>query len=137
MPSEDYASVPSSGKLKLKGVKDAKISKKKKHKDKCEKVDKATPGDLEDRSVVLKKLEDEEKKIENDNKESSKEEATTEATEQKGDDAGIVRSKTEAERRYEEQRRKRVSFKAFILYQAILAAAPMIPLFRLKNLYLD
>lgn len=109
MPSEDYASVPSSGKLKLKGVKDSKISKKKK---KTKKDDKTSDG-FEDRSVVLKQLEDEDRKVEKskDRAEKGKEleqiQTSDEPAEAENNEAG--QAKTEAELRHEEQRRRRVS----------------------------
>jgi len=112
-PSSEYTATPSTGKLKLKGVKDSKVDKKKVKK-------KSRPDDgggtkneeagFEDNSVVLKSLEDEDAVI----------------TKEKHPQMGIVdgkevgagarvedselgeRIKTEAEKRYDEQRRKRL-----------------------------
>jgi FAM32A len=117
--SDPYSSIPSTGKLKLKGVKDAKVSKKKKTTKKASVSaddvagtgeDAAQPGEFEDRSVVLRQLEDEDKQIAKDDHrrigvvDGERVEAGAGAD---GEDA--VRPKTEAEMRYEEQRRKRVS----------------------------
>jgi hypothetical protein len=114
-PSSDYTSTPSTGKLKLKGVKDSKVDKKKSKKKKPQPEDGDDAGNGEvgfkDNSVVLKSLEDEDNAMKKE----------------KHRDMGIVdgkkvepgvgvedeqvgeRIKTEAEKRYDEQRRKRVS----------------------------
>jgi protein FAM32A len=114
-PSSDYTSTPSTGKLKLKGVKDSKVDKKKSKKKKPQPEDGDDAGNGEvgfkDNSVVLKSLEDEDDAMKRE----------------KHRDMGIVDGKnvepgvgvedeqlgeaikTEAEKRYDEQRRKRVS----------------------------
>ena len=104
MPSEEYTSIPSSGKLKLKGVKDSRVTKKKKNK--SSKDDKPAGG-VEDTSVMLKKLGHEAKEMEGE--ESEKQGKPTELEqEQEGEEELGSRVKTEAEKRYDEQKRKRV-----------------------------
>merc|ERR1711939_1009017 len=92
MAPGEYASA-GSGKLKLKGVKDAKVDKKKKKKPSSKPKDEAGgvgDGDsFQDKSVMLKNLEDEDEQLAKDDEERE-----------------IV--KTEAEKRHEEQRRKRL-----------------------------
>jgi protein FAM32A len=125
MPSEDYTSTPSTGKLKLKGVKDSKIAKKgKKNKSsgKCD-VKPATAGEKEENSVMLSKLEDEDREIEKEEgRRRSRPEGLMgdgEVEEGEGEDSG-ARHKTEAEKRYDEQRRKRVGL-IRCLFQHIVA----------------
>lgn len=116
MASDDYASIPSVGKLKLKGVKDSKVVKKKKQKtSSIGKVDgKPAEDAFEDRSVILKKLEEEDRAMKTEGREKEgRPEASQELVRQNEKDADVEidlgnRAKTEAERRYEEQRRKRV-----------------------------
>ena len=91
--SDPYSSIPSTGKLKLKGVKDAKIDKKKKKKPKME----AEEG-FQDKSVMLRKLAEEDGQI---TKEGSRDAGV-------GDPTASKRIKTEAEERFDEQRRKRL-----------------------------
>jgi protein FAM32A len=120
MAPGDYSSV-GAGKLKLKGVKDSKVDKKKKKKKSTTAAtvgldDKGEIGDdgdgdegFRDRSVVLKRLEDEDREIakeSRDGKRDGREKALEEDIEEES--AGQI-MKTEAEKRYEEQRRKRVS----------------------------
>lgn len=110
MSSGDYASVPSTGKLKLKGVKDAKVDKKKKKKKAKEDSGGGEDGSFEDRSVMLRKLEDEDQQLV---KEERKKMGMADGEDvspgpRTEDDEVSTRLKTEAERRYEEQRRKRV-----------------------------
>ncbi|KIW14368.1 hypothetical protein PV08_07150 [Exophiala spinifera] len=113
MAPNDYASV-GSGKLKLKGVKDAKIDKKKKKKSSSKPsdgtADRGEDNTFHDKSVMLRKLEDEDAQL-------AKEERRNLAAvdgEEVGPGAGIKDDeerqvvKTEAEKRYEEQRRKRL-----------------------------
>lgn len=110
----EYSAVPSTGKLKLKGVKDSKIDKKKKKKK--PKADEGPADDnnddnLTDKSVVLKQLEDEDTKIE---KESRRQMGVVDGKVVEpgaGERVDDVRDhlKTESEKRYDEQRRKRVS----------------------------
>jgi protein FAM32A len=120
MPSGDYTSTPSTGKLKLKGVKDSKIAKKGKKNKSSEKSDvKPTAADDKgDNSVMLSKLEDEDREIEKDDggRRTKHDESIRRDEEMKdggvegegeGEDLG-ARHKTEAEKRYDEQRRKRV-----------------------------
>lgn len=106
MPTDDYASTPSTGKLKLKGVKDSKVAKKRKHKP----VKEDRPvDDVEDSSIMLKKLEDEDREMEREEVTRLGQSNETGNEDTGPADAGL-RVKTEAERRYEEQRRKRVRF---------------------------
>ncbi len=118
MPSEDYTSTASTGKLKLKGVKDSKITKKKKNKP--SKDEKLTGDVVEDNSIMLKKLEDEDREIGREEKERNEK-----PEEPIDDDAGDpelgIRVKTEAEKRYDEQRRKRVCLSMFCLLFIITA----------------
>ncbi|KAL2403965.1 hypothetical protein ABEF95_004337 [Exophiala dermatitidis] len=112
MAPSEYTTV-GTGKLKLKGVKDSKVDKKKKKKlkPKDDQGTDAVAGDsFQDRSVMLKSLQDEDAQIA---KESRREEDMVKGKEvgtgtggERDDDRVIV--KTEAERRYEEQRRKRL-----------------------------
>jgi FAM32A len=104
MPTDDYTSTPSTGKLKLKGVKDSKVTKKKLHKSI---KDDRPVADVEDNSVVLKKLKEEDRDMEQ--KEGIKQGKSKEWEDEDvvHDELG-VRVKTDAERRYDEQRRKRV-----------------------------
>jgi protein FAM32A len=116
-PSDVYASAGSTGKLKLKGVKDSKVEKKKKKKSSSSKQrseDHAEDGTSEfaDRSVMLKKLEDEDRALaeEQEDAKTNKHgrDEPGEEQEDQGETLGEV-VKTEAERRFEEQRRRRVS----------------------------
>jgi protein FAM32A len=116
--SDPYTS-HSTGKLKLKGVKDSKISKSKsKKKSSSKPKDDETVGEHshQDNSVVLKHLEEEDAQIAKDRDQSQERTVTGP---QRGGPAGKdaegrldegeqeVR-KTEAERRWDEQRRKRL-----------------------------
>jgi FAM32A len=107
MPSSDYTSTPSTGKLKLKGVKDSKVKKKKKNKQPQKEDNPIEDG--RDNSVMLKKLEDEDREMDMDKERGRQERKSRdeENEEDLGEDLGM-RVKTEAERRYDEQRRKRV-----------------------------
>ena len=118
LPSE-YTSTPSTGKLKLKGVKDSKVDKKKKHaKRKAQQPEddggeaKNEEAAFHDNSVVLKSLEDEDATM---TKEKHRQIGIVDGKEV-GPGAGVEdeevgqRIKTEAEKRYNEQRRKRVRF---------------------------
>lgn len=105
MSTADYTSIPSTGKLKLKGVKDSKITKRKKNKP--SKDDKPAE-DVEDNSVMLRKLADEDREMESEDKMTEQEGAGSLAKDEDRDgDLGST-VKTEAERRYEEQRKKRL-----------------------------
>lgn len=114
-PSSDYTSTPSTGKLKLKGVKDSKVDKKKskKKKPRPEDGDDVENGEVgfKDNSVVLKSLEDEDNAMK---KEKHRDMGIVDGKEVEPG-AGVEdeefgeRIKTEAEKRYDEQRRKRVS----------------------------
>lgn len=112
MPPDDYASIPSSGKLKLKGVADGRVDKKKrKKKPRSEEVetekDEARHEDsahneadeFQDKSVMLRKLQEEDEEI-------SKSEQQDHAEKDKPDMKEYLQ--TDAERRFEEQRRKRL-----------------------------
>lgn len=97
MPPDEYASV--GGGLKLKG---AKIGKKKRRKEKTDLE--RNLGDGSGAGAVARRSEDERKK-------KSKSEEPTAGDEQVADgedDAGPVVHKTEAERRHEERKRRRV-----------------------------
>lgn len=88
MPSDDYAVIGGGGALKLKG---AKVSKKKKKRDKTD-LEKNVAGD----SALVKKTKSPE--VEDDKREEDREEEPL-----------VPAIKTESERRYEEVRKKRVS----------------------------
>lgn len=123
MPANDYTSIPSTGKLKLKGVADGRVDKKRKRKKpKPDSADaEPTPqgddepirGDARDTSVMLRNLEEEDQQITKDKRrEVSLVDGTaispaTAGQSAKGED---VRDqlRTDAERRFEEQRRKRL-----------------------------
>jgi FAM32A len=108
--SGDYSSVPSTGKLKLKGVKDSKVDKKKK-KNKQKPVEDGNGGEFEDKSVMLRKLEDEDEAMRKENHRELDVAGGKEVgsgTMPEDNDIGEM-IKTEAEKRYDEQRRKRVS----------------------------
>ena len=110
-PSSDYTSIPSTGKLKLKGVKDSKVDKKKSKKKKPRPEDNGgVEEEFKDNSVVLKSLEDEDATM---RKEKNREVAivdgqTIEPDIGVEDEVGDERVKTEAERKFQEHRRKRV-----------------------------
>jgi protein FAM32A len=116
-PSSDYASTPSTGKLKLKGVKDSKVDKKKSKKKKPRPEDEGGSGNedagFKDNSVVLKSLEDEDAVM---TKEKHRHMGMVDGKEV-APGAGVEdeelgeRIKTEAEKRYDEQRRRRVRFR--------------------------
>jgi protein FAM32A len=105
--SDPYTS-HNAGKLKLKGVKDSKVSKPKKSKSKG---DGSSEKDLhKDNSVVLRQLEDGDAQLAREKHNELAHERVAGASTEKGtagDDAGEAR-KTEAERRWDEQRRKRL-----------------------------
>lgn len=124
MTSDDYASIPSTGRLKIKGVADGRIDKKRKKKKKqhhqpeaeseieAPKADRASSreNDFVDRSVVLKSLEDEDAEI---SKTSHREAGTVDVAPLKpgaGGEEEDVRDHilTESQKRFEEQRRKRL-----------------------------
>ncbi|EXJ83109.1 hypothetical protein A1O1_06728 [Capronia coronata CBS 617.96] len=112
MAPGEYASV-GSGKLKLKGVKDSKVDKKKKKKSKPKDETEGSNGEkgtFHDNSVMLKNLQDEDAEFAKEERpriglDEGKEVGP--ATGSDGDEATTI-VKTEAERRYEEQRRKRL-----------------------------
>lgn len=113
-PSSEYTSTPSTGKLKLKGVKDSKVDKKKSKKKKAPPEDSDGAGNEEaefkDSSVVLKSLEDEDAVMTKEKHRQmgivdGKEVALGAGVE---DEERGKRIKTEAEKRYDEQRRRRV-----------------------------
>lgn len=103
MPGDEYASA-TRGTLKLKGVKDSKIDKPKK-KRKKDKQDKPSLEENEKRPASG----------EHEGAEEEKERSSSRLGDERGEgpDEGDMalqgRVKTEAERRYEEVRRKRVS----------------------------
>ncbi|EXJ77253.1 hypothetical protein A1O3_10411 [Capronia epimyces CBS 606.96] len=109
MAPGEYASV-GSGRLKLKGVKDSKVDKKKKKKPKSKdeaEGSKAEEGSFDDKSIMLKKLEDEDAQFAKDERGLRDGKQVAPATGAESDEDRVI-IKTEAERRYEEQRRKRL-----------------------------
>ena len=102
----DYSAVSGAGKLKLKGVNDSKIDKKKKKKKPTAAAEDAT----EDHSVMLKKLEDEDEQITKKDRRKMGVVDGQDVVPGAGEkDEMIAESlKTEAERRHDEQRRKRL-----------------------------
>lgn len=121
MPADDYKSVSSGGalKLKLKGAKDSKVTKKRKYNSGREGKPAETP---DDHSVTLKKLDNEQKQKKRGRREAEEDEDEDEdgdgeegiqpdygdPEKEDVDGQSGAGSKTEAERRYEEQKRKRV-----------------------------
>ena len=114
MAADEYRSIPSTGKLKLKGVSDGRVDKKKKKKKRAkteedpQAKDDANAKFEQDNSVVLKSLEDEDREIvksmeqdgakvhnDSDNKAETREDVKQHL-------------QTEAEKRFDEQRRKRL-----------------------------
>ncbi|GAD95145.1 conserved hypothetical protein [Paecilomyces variotii No. 5] len=91
-PGDEYSAVGGAGKLKLKGlkVKDGRVEKKKKKKEKKEHAERSR-----ETSAVA------------ESQQSRGEAAVT--AEPEGDDAAPAIEKTEAEKRYEEMRRKRLN----------------------------
>lgn len=98
MPSDDYTAAPSSGKLKLKGVTGSKIEKKKKKKSKDKERSKDKPE-----LAVEKKARD----GEDEGKRGSAEDEF-EIREEDEDVDAVGITKTPAELRHEEMKRKRV-----------------------------
>lgn len=73
MPLDDYTSTPSTGKLKLKGIKDSNVTKKKHRPSSSAKEGKKPEEDgFEDKSIMLKKLKDEDRDIEREDEEDKK-----------------------------------------------------------------
>lgn len=117
-PSDAYASV-GSGKLKLKGVKDSKVEKRRKKKSSSSKQKDAGDavegeGEFKDRSVMLRKLEEEDEAMANEEgrsleKKRGKGDEDADQPDRRDEEEGGEPVKTEAERRYDEQRRRRVS----------------------------
>lgn len=122
MPAEAYTSVPLTGKLKLKGVTDSRIDKKKKKK-KPKPDGEAVSGTVEepstdtftDNSVVLKSLADEDAQIVRPQQPSKKDRTDPEQDQPENEDPNTPdisemnrHLKTASERRFEEQRRKRL-----------------------------
>ncbi|KAK2002664.1 DUF1754-domain-containing protein [Colletotrichum falcatum] len=114
MPLDEYASAVGGG-LKLKGAKVGK-PKKKKRREKSDLEKNLETGDEDGTSGALVKHRDEAAGGDDDGKEMSKKsgvrqdpeaEAEANADEDPDDDGRVVR-KTEAERRYEERKRKRL-----------------------------
>lgn len=115
MAGEEYTSAPSTGKLKLKGVSEGRIDKKKKKKKVTSEAEilntdssgKTVAGD---RSVVLKTLEDEDDQITKENRRRMGIVGGVEVGPGAGvtDDSARESLKTDAERRFEEQRKKRL-----------------------------
>ena len=108
--SDPYSAIPSTGKLKLKGVKDAKIDKKKKKKTRAKTEGEDGVEEFQDKSIMLKKLEEEDAQITKENDR----ETSLDDDHRVGPVAGVKdgqlnqRIKTEAEKRFDEQRRKRL-----------------------------
>jgi protein FAM32A len=112
MAPSEYASA-GSGKLKLKGVKDSKVDKKKKKKSSSNKAESGVGGgddSFQDRSVMLKNLQDEDAQLAEEENSRKSVAAGKEVESRAGiaDEEEREIIKTEAERKYEEQRRKRV-----------------------------
>jgi len=113
MAPSDYASA-GPGRLKLKGVKDSKVDKKKKKKSSSKLKDETGAGDgddsFQDKSVMLKNLEDEDAQLVKEEKSmrSVADRKEVEPGTGPADEEERAIIKTESERKYEEQRRKRV-----------------------------
>ncbi|RVX68779.1 hypothetical protein B0A52_07665 [Exophiala mesophila] len=117
MAPGEYTSM-GAGKLRLKGVKDSKVEKKKKKKDKAKSSEQvegegqrkshdAEDAKFQDKSVMLKKLEDEDEMVRREQVDGPEGESTNKKeVERTGLESEVV--KTEAERRYQEQRRRRL-----------------------------
>jgi protein FAM32A len=103
MPGDEYSSVGGGGKLKLKGgkVKDGRVDKAKKKK-RTQNVEQPRPE--EGKETKTAKLEDEEGALSVDKKSP----ALDEDINDEDPDSKRVHYKTEAERKHEERRRKRV-----------------------------
>ena len=107
--SDPYAAIPSTGKLKLKGVKESKIDKKKKKKTKPKARSEDGEENFQDKSVMLRKLEEEDAQIrKEDNGETSLVAGKQEGPGVGAKDETSERIKTQAEKRFDEQRRKRL-----------------------------
>ena len=148
MPSSDYTSIPSTGKLKLKGgpaTLDPKISKKKKkHRPKDPAAQASLGGNNDEASGsgsgsgnMARALQDEDRDIaggQNDEGEG----AVVRGIDGDGKEMWQERGKTEAERRWEEQRRRRVS-QTFLSSGALAAfyLCRSANLFRLYSLMID
>lgn len=108
--SDPYSAIPSTGKLKLKGVKDAKIDKKKKKKTRAKTEGEDGVEEFQDKSIMLRQLEEEDAQITKENDR----ETSLDDDQRVGPVAGVKdgqlsqRIKTEAEKRFDEQRRKRL-----------------------------
>lgn len=113
----DYTAIRSTGKLKLKGVKDSNISKEKKSKKPAtstptNNATSTTTDAFPDKSIMLRTLDDEDRQI---TKDSHRHTAIID-NKQLSPGAGVEtkdpelssRMKTESERRHDEQRRKRL-----------------------------
>lgn len=110
MPPDEYSAAPSSGKLKLKGIIDGKVDKKKKKKRPKLVPDNEQEDDFVDKSVVLKTLEDEDEKIQKDSRRKLGVVDGKDVEPGAGAADEDVRDhlKTESERRFDEQRKKRL-----------------------------
>ena len=129
MPADDYTAVPSTGKLKLKGVADSRVDKKKKRKKPKPESDTAdaenappasdelVKDDFKDTSVMLRTLADEDAQITKDSRRevglvdgTAISPATAPAESTSAENATDLRDhlRTDAQRRFEEQRRKRL-----------------------------
>jgi len=125
MAGDDYTSTPSTGKLKLKGVSDGRIDKKKKKKrpkpdaestnqeSTLQPSDTATAEPPQDNPDVNRTLADEDAQITNDSRREVSlvdGHAISPATAAQAGDPADARDqlRTDAERRFEEQRRKRL-----------------------------
>ena len=109
----EYTSTPSTGKLKLKGVKDSNISKKKKKKAKptTSAIDNDTSNtNAPDNSVVLSALAEEDTQITKSQDLNTSHNPTQNSKERPlaTEDEDKPRLKTPAEERHEQQRRKRL-----------------------------
>jgi len=106
--SADYSAIPSTGKLKLKGVKDSKIEKKKKKKSSKAEDGAGAEHGFKDKSVMLKKLEDEDAQMKKESRTDTAFVGRSGSPVEDEDEELGQRIKTEAQRRYDEQRRKRL-----------------------------
>lgn len=108
--SDTYSAIPSTGKLKLKGVKDAKIDKKKKKKNRAKTEGEDGGEEFQDKSIMLRKLEEEDAQItrEEDRETNLDDDRRVGPVADIKDGQPNQRVKTEAEKRFDEQRRKRL-----------------------------
>lgn len=107
-PADDYSTPTSGSKLKLKGVKDSKVDKKKKINKKKHKRRQTEDGSSASAKMEALEGTDNAGADEGDGGEESGKVEVDGGEEGEEGGATIIRGKTEAERRHEEMRRKRV-----------------------------